>query len=120
MFEHHSLPVLPFSLFILRLIRSFATGLIAIGISLGIGMIGYHTFEKFSWTDSFLNASMILSGMGPTNELHTQAGKIFAGSYALYSGLVFIIILGIILAPIIHRFFHQMHHISKTHKQKLG
>lgn len=110
MFEHHSQAILPFSLFVLRFLRSLMLGIVGILISLGIGMLGYHIIEKFSWPDAFVNAAMILSGMGPVNPLTTTAGKIFAGFYALYSGLIFIIILGIILAPVIHRFFHKMHH----------
>jgi hypothetical protein len=78
--------------------------------SLFVGMLGYYYFEHLSWPDAFVNAAMILSGMGPLNPLNTTAGKIFAGCYALYSGLIFIVILGIILAPIIHRFFHKLHH----------
>jgi hypothetical protein len=112
MFEHNSAPVLPFPLFMLRLCRSLGIGLIALFISLGIGMWGYHFYEHLPWVDSFVNASMILSGMGPLNPLFTAGGKIFAGCYALYSGLIFIIITGIILAPIIHRFFHKLHHKS--------
>jgi hypothetical protein len=110
MFEHHSVPLLPFRLFLLRLLRSIGLGLIALCISLGIGMAGYHFYESLPWVDAFVNAAMILSGMGPLNPLYTTAGKIFAGCYALYSGLIFIIITGIILAPVIHRFFHQLHH----------
>ncbi|MFA6037080.1 MAG: hypothetical protein WC748_03010 [Legionellales bacterium] len=114
MFEHHSQAILPFSLFVLRLLRSLIVGIMGILISLAIGMFGYHLLEKFSWPDAFVNAAMILSGMGPVNPLTTTAGKIFAGLYALYSGLIFIIILGIILAPVIHRFFHMMHHNNRS------
>ena len=80
-----------------------------IAVSLGIGMIGYHVFEKLPWIDAFLNAAMILSGMGPVATLQTDAGKIFAGCYALFSGLALIAILGIIFAPVVHRFLHKFH-----------
>jgi hypothetical protein len=84
-------------------------GLMLIGITLFIGMLGYHAFENMSWVDAFLNASMILSGMGPATELTTTAGKIFAGCYALFSGLAFIVIVAVIFSPVIHRFFRKIH-----------
>jgi len=84
-------------------------GTVVIAGSLGLGMTGYHVFEKLPWIDAFLNAAMILSGMGPVATLQTDAGKIFAGCYALYSGLALIAILGIIFAPIVHRFLHKFH-----------
>jgi hypothetical protein len=116
MFEHHQKPLLPLHLFIWRMLRSISIGLLAIFISLLIGMSGYHFFEQMPWVDAFANAAMILSGMGPLNPLNTDAGKIFAGFYALYSGLVFIIIIGIMLAPFIHRIYHQFH-LVKTKPQ---
>jgi hypothetical protein len=78
-------------------------------VSLGLGMTGYHVFEKLPWIDAFLNASMILSGMGPVAPIQTDAGKIFAGCYALFSGLTLVAILGIIFAPVVHRFLHKFH-----------
>ncbi len=72
-------------------------------------MIGYHVFEKLPWMDAFVNAAMILSGMGPVATLQTDAGKIFAGCYALFSGLALVAILGIIFAPVVHRFLHKFH-----------
>lgn len=93
----------------LHLIRNAFIGSFLIGIALFIGMLGYHFFENMSWVDSFLNASMILSGMGPANTLNTDAGKIFAGFYALFSGLAFIAIVVIMLSPIIHKFFRKIH-----------
>ena len=77
--------------------------------SLGIGMTGYHFLESLSWLDSLLNASMILGGMGPVNPLQTAAGKIFASFYALYSGVVLLAAVGILVAPIFHRFLHRFH-----------
>lgn len=80
-----------------------------VAIALGIGMMGYHFFESMNWVDAFVNAAMILSGMGPVGELKTDAGKIFAGFYALFSGLVFISVAGILFAPIAHRALHKFH-----------
>jgi len=77
--------------------------------SLLIGMVGYHIFEHMGWIDSFANASMILSGMGPLGELKTAAGKIFAGCYALFSGVAFLTSVGLVFAPIFHRFLHKFH-----------
>jgi ABC-type glycerol-3-phosphate transport system permease component len=86
--------------------------LIALGfliISLAIGMMGYHFFECQSWLDSFLNAAMIMGGMGPASAFTTNAGKLFAGLYALYSGLGLLVTIGFIAAPLLHRFFHYFH-----------
>jgi hypothetical protein len=94
---------------VLHLVRNSLIGFMLIGIALFIGMLGYHVFEGMNWVDSFLNASMILSGMGPAANLSTTAGKLFAGLYALFSGLAFIAIVVIMLSPIIHRFFRKIH-----------
>jgi len=86
-------------------------------VSLILGMIGYRLFEGFTWTDSFLNAAMLLGGMGAVNELHTEAGKIFAGIYAMYCGLVVIFAAGLLAAPIFHRFLHKFH-LEMDEKEK--
>ncbi|MDP2037108.1 MAG: hypothetical protein Q8L04_06965 [Ignavibacteria bacterium] len=83
-------------------------------IALLMGVFGYHFFEDIGWIDSLLNASMILGGMGPVTELKTDAGKIFASFYALFSGIVFLVTVGIIFAPIVHRFLHKLHIDKKT------
>ena len=93
----------------LHLVRNYIAGFILIAIALFAGMIGYHITEKMSWIDAFLNASMILSGMGPAVTLTTNAGKLFAGFYAVFSGLAFIAIIVIMLSPIIHKFFQTIH-----------
>jgi len=85
----------------------FSQALVA--VALGIGMAGYHFIENMGWVDAFVNAAMILSGMGPVGTLQTDAGKIFAGCYALFSGLVFITVTGIVLAPVAHRALHKFH-----------
>ena len=109
MYEHRSKPLLPRAEFYRRVARSFALGMSVAAGSLAIGMLGYHHFEKMGWIDSYVNASMILSGMGPVGNLNTDGGKIFAGSYALFSGLAFITSIGIIFTPIYHRFMHKFH-----------
>ena len=108
-FEHHSQPIIAKSLFFKRMLRHFNIGIIIIAFSLGIGVFGYHLLEGLSWVDSLLNASMILGGMGPVDLLKTEAGKIFASFYALFSGVVFLVVVGIIFAPVVHRFLHRLH-----------
>ena len=113
-YEHRRERPLSRCLFLLRLLRRAAVVLLFIFGALFIGMFGYHQLEHLTWTDSFLNASMILGGMGPVNEMKTEAGKIFAGSYALFSGLVFIAITGMLLTPVAHRLLHRFHYDSDT------
>jgi len=113
-YEHNSEPILPRKLYFKRVINHFSFGFIIIAFSLLIGIIGYHSIEGLSWVDALLNASMILGGMGPVSELKTQAGKIFASFYALFSGIVFLVTVGIIFAPIVHRFLHKLHIEKKT------
>lgn len=79
-----------------------------------VGVCGYHFLENISWIDSLLNASMILGGMGPVTELRTDYGKIFASLYALFSGIVFLVTVGIILAPAVHRLLHSLHIDEKS------
>jgi hypothetical protein len=109
MFEHRNKHLLPRKEFYRRVAHHAALGFAVIVVSLGIGMAGYHAFEQMPWIDAFVNAAMILSGMGPLGELHTDGGKIFAGCYAIFSGLALIAILGIIFAPVVHRFLHKFH-----------
>jgi hypothetical protein len=109
MFETKSKPLLPRTSFYSRLVRSAAIGLAIIVFALGIGMLGYHTFETMPWIDAFANAAMILSGMGPLAPLATAKGKLFAGFYALFSGLLFVVVMGIVFAPVVHRFMHRFH-----------
>ena len=109
MFEHRRKPLLPPRAFYVRVARSVTLALAIIMVSLGIGMAGYHAFEGLSWLDAFLNAAMILSGMGPVAPIQTTAGKLFAGCYALFSGLALITTLAVIVAPVFHRFLHRFH-----------
>ena len=109
MYEDRSIKPLSHRDFLLRMVSHFIAATILITASLGIGMWGYHAFEALSWTDSFLNASMLLGGMGPVDPPHTQAGKLFAGFYALYAGLAFLILAGVIFTPLLHRMLHKFH-----------
>lgn len=106
-FERRSAPLLPPALFIRRVALSVLIGLSLLAIALLAGMLGYHLTEHMSWLDAFANAAMILSGMGPLAPIQTNAGKLFAGCYALFSGLAFITIAGVVLGPFIHRLFHR-------------
>ena len=101
--------LLPRRLFLASVARSGLGALAAIVVSLLVGMVGYHWTEGMPWIDAFVNAAMILSGMGPVGDLHTAGGKVFAGCYALYSGLALITIAAILLAPVAHRFLHRFH-----------
>jgi hypothetical protein len=105
--KHH--PVLSRRGFAKRMLRSFGIAVVVIGVSLLIGVCGYHFFEDLPWIDAFLNASMILGGMGPVDPVKTHAGKVFAGCYALYSGLVVIATAGVLLMPVMHRILHKFH-----------
>ena len=109
MFEHRKQPLVPCRVFYARLGRSALVALAIIIISLGLGMTGYHYLENQSWLDAFANASMILSVMGPLGPLQTNAGKLFAGCYALFSGLAFISAISVVFAPLFHRFLHKFH-----------
>jgi hypothetical protein len=109
MFEHHTEPLATQAEFRRRMLLYglFTAGIIL--FSLGLGILGYHYFESLSWLDSLLNASMILGGMGPVNALQTNAGKIFASFYALYSGIILLASVGILATPVFHRFMHRFH-----------
>lgn len=109
MFEHKSEPMLPRRLFALRLLYHVSIGVSVLAVSLGIGVLGYHSLEGLSWIDSLLNASMILGGMGPVSQMQTNAGKLFASFYALFSGMVFLVVAGIVVSPIAHRILHNLH-----------
>jgi hypothetical protein len=92
-----------------RLLGHSAIALALIAFTLLVGMSGYVYFEKLSWTDAFLNAAMLLGGMGPVDDPMTEGGKLFAGAYALYAGLVFLVVAGILAAPVVHRIMHRFH-----------
>jgi hypothetical protein len=109
MYERPHLPLLPRALFLVRLAKHFSVASALVASSLLIGIVGYRATEHMPWVDAFLNACMIMGGMGPVGELRTNGGKIFAGLYALYCGLVLIVSIGVVAAPVVHRFFHHFH-----------
>ena len=108
-FEHRSHELITPRRFVFRLLKAIGLWLVLAVVGLVIGMAGYAGFEGMSLADAYVNAAMILSGMGPVGELKTTAGKIFAGSYAIFSGLVIVIATGFVLAPIFHRVLHRFH-----------
>ena len=108
-FEHRHQKPIPFSTFLVRQAQYLFSAALLLAFGLGIGVLGYHELEAMSWIDSFLNAAMILGGMGPVDVLHTQAGKIFAGVYALFSGLMFLVAAGLFFGPMVHRLLHKFH-----------
>ena len=125
MFEHVSKPVLPRPAFISRQMRAVLLGVAMIVVSLAIGMAGYlWFFPTLDWADAFVNAAMILSGMGPLAIPETTAAKVFSGCYAIYSGLILVMSAGVVFAPLVHRFLHKLHadedglREKKAHAQK--
>ena len=109
MYEHRRDPLLSRTAFLRRLVSHASAALTIVAGSLAVGILGYHFLEGLEWIDALVNASMILGGMGPVNELHTVAGKIFASEYALYSGLIVLVVAGVLFAPVFHRFLHRFH-----------
>lgn len=109
MFEKKREPIAPTVIFAQRLVAFLLFALLVMAIALGLGVLGYHHFAHLNWIDALLNASMILSGMGPVDTLMDDSAKIFASFYALFSGVVFISTAGIILTPLLHRVLHKFH-----------
>jgi hypothetical protein len=109
MYENKRQALASTSTFYRRVFNNILTALAIMAVSLLIGVLGYHQFANANWVDSFHNASMILSGMGPVIDIKSNGGKIFSSFYALFSGIVFIGNVGIILAPAIHRLVHRLH-----------
>ncbi len=109
MYEHRHRPLLSRPAFRRRVLLHFCASVALIAGSLGIGMAGYAYFERLGWLDAFLNAAMILGGMGPVDLPRTAGGKLFAGLYALYSGLAVLVTAGIVFAPVLHRLMHKFH-----------
>lgn len=108
-FEHYKNPLLSKKEFYKRVLKYVSVSMSLLGVSLLIGILGYHFLGELSWVDSFLNASMILTGMGPVNPMVNNLGKIFAACYALFSGIAFLSIISVFMAPFIHRFLHKFH-----------
>ena len=109
MYEHRREPLLPFRVFLWRVAGHVALSALVVFGSLLVGIVGYVYYEHLSWLDGFLNAAMLLGGMGPVESPQTRGGKLFAGFYALYSGMVFLVIASIVLAPVVHRVLHKFH-----------
>jgi hypothetical protein len=109
MYEHRKQPLLPRGLFLRRVLRHVLVALAVLLLSLGLGVLGYRCTEHLSWLDALLNASMILGGMGPVDIMRTEGGKLFASLYALFAGVAFLAVAGILVAPIAHRVLHRLH-----------
>ena len=108
-FEHKWAPLLPRRAFAWRMLGHALFAVAFVAGSLAIGVWGYHHFERMPYIDALLNASMLLGGMGPVGDLHTVGGKLFASAYALFAGIGFLVVAGLLFAPIIHRFLHKFH-----------
>lgn len=109
MYESKRHPPIPKAHFIRRLLFHFLVAASVLSASLFAGMAGYAYFENLAWRDAFINSAMLLGGMGPVNAPQSDGGKIFAGIYALYAGLIFLVVLAIIFTPVIHRVLHTFH-----------
>ena len=114
-FERRHQPLISHRRFADRMLKAVGLWCVLAGVGLAIGMAGYAAFEGMSLADAYVNAAMILAGMGPMGELKTTAGKVFAGSYAIFSGLLIVIATGFVLAPIFHRLLHHFH--VESHQQ---
>jgi hypothetical protein len=108
-YEARHQPPLTRARFARRLLGHSAVVIGLIGLSLALGMAGYVAFEHLSWMDAFVNAAMLLGGMGPVHLPQTEAGKLFAGCFALYAGLVFIVVAALLVSPVLHRVLHRFH-----------
>jgi hypothetical protein len=109
MYEPRDAPLARPRVFFWRVIGHAVAAAAIVAISLGIGMWGYMHYEHLAWRDAFVNTAMLLGGMGPVNPLTTPGGKVFAGLYALYAGLILLVAVGIITAPVVHRLLHKFH-----------
>lgn len=121
MYEHRHVPPVHRRKFFTRLLRHLVVAIFVLGGSLALGMWGYAHYEGLGWRDGFLNAAMLLGGMGPVESPQTPGGKLFAGAYALYAGIVFLVVVSIIFAPVVHRLLHRFHwegHIDNENPSK--
>jgi len=108
-YEGRFAPPVPRPVFLRRLAAHFGVAAAIVVLSIGAGMAGYHHYERLGWRDAFLNAAMLLGGEGPVESPSSAGGKVFAGLYALYSGLVFVVVVGVLLTPVLHRTLHKFH-----------
>ena len=109
MFERKTEKLVPLPTFVRRVALSLLLTLVVLGVALSVGVLGYHGIAGLSWIDSVLNASMILTGMGPVAAMTTTSSKLFASAYAMFSGVVFLSSIGLVLAPLFHRILHKFH-----------
>jgi hypothetical protein len=120
MYETRHAPLATSRVFLRRLTGHFLFSAALVAGSLAIGMAGYHHFEHLGWRDAFLNAAMLLGGMGPVESPASPGGKVFAGLYALYAGLVFLVAVGVLLVPLLHRMLHRFHLEAKGEGEEEG
>ena len=118
MYEHRGTPPIPMRRFLRRLASHVLASAGIVAASLAVGMAGYARFEGLGWTDAFLNSAMLMGGMGPVDLPRTEGGKIFAGAYALYCGLVFLVAVGIAGAPVLHRLLHRFHWLEESARRR--
>jgi hypothetical protein len=109
MYENKRQPPLPHHRFVRRMLRHTVAAIAVLLVSLVLGIGGYEYFEHLPWRDAFLNSAMLMGGMGPVDAPRTDGGKVFAGLYALYAGLVFLVASGLVFAPVVHRLLHRFH-----------
>lgn len=109
MYEQKTKPPIPRNLFVKRVVLHAVIAASLLLLSLAIGMAGYMHYENLAWRDAFLNSAMLMGGMGPVDAPKTDDGKLFAGLYALYAGLIFIVTVGLVLTPVVHRLMHKFH-----------
>lgn len=109
LYEDRRAPLAPPRVFLRRMAGHFTVAASLVLVSLAGGMVGYRWFEGLGWADAFLNAAMLLGGEGPVAALRTPGGKLFAGLYALYSGMVFVVAAGVLMTPVLHRLMHRFH-----------
>lgn len=114
MYEDRHTPPLPPRRFARRMADHVALAGALVGASLLVGMWGYEHYEHLAWRDAFVNTAMLLGGMGPVDPLRSNGGKVFAGFFALYSGLVFLVVAGLLLLPVLHRIAHRLHFDERT------
>lgn len=116
--ERKTQPLAPMGVFLARLGKNLLMALAVISVSLVFGTLGYHYLGNVGWIDGLLNASMILTGMGPVDKMETTEGKLFATFYALYSGIAFLTTIAVLLAPIYHRVLHRFHLSTEEEEEK--
>lgn len=113
MYEHYKQPLLSPREFLVRMLQHGGWALLLLGISMTVGVLGFHFFSNQLWIDALLNSAMLLGGMGPIGDMGPTAGKLFATFFAIYSGLVFIAASGILFTPVFHRVIHKFHLAQK-------